>query len=341
MTVSLRVGGQRHAGWKSITIDRSMETLSGAFRVGLAERWDESFTPREIEDGDRVECLIGGDVVVTGWVDDVRVDYDARMHELEIAGRDASGDLVDCSAINTPGQWRNRKLEAIAAAIAQPFGIGVRAEVDTGAPFATFDLEQGETAHEAIQRLCRLRAILCIADRRGNLLLTRAGHRRASTALVEGENILMASAIRTQKERFSQVLVKGQTQGSDQIDAQTMTKAAGQFLDPGVKRYRPLLLTAEGQADSARCQERAAWEGTTRYGKAIQASVTVPGWRQESGDLWDINTLVRLESPMLKLNETLLISELTYTLDESGGEVTTLGLTRPEAFQLLKELPAS
>ena len=102
---------------------------------------------------------------------------------LATSGRDKAGDLIDCSAINAPGQWNNQKLEKIASAIAAPFGISVSAEVNTGEAFKKFSIEQGETAYEAIHRLCKLRAVLCISDRQGGLLLTAAGNSRAATAL--------------------------------------------------------------------------------------------------------------------------------------------------------------
>ena len=80
------------------------------------------------------------------------VNYDRGAHTIAVRGRDATGDLVDCSAASKPGEWKDARLEEIASALCEPFGIRVTREVDTGAPFARFRIEEGESVFEAIER---------------------------------------------------------------------------------------------------------------------------------------------------------------------------------------------
>ena len=155
MTVALLINDRRHIGWTEATVTRSLETISGAFTVTLSEREPGETTPRVIRPGNACRVQLDDEAVLQGWVDAVTVDYDARGHTIAVRGRDATGDLVDCSAASKPGEWKDARLEEIASALCQPFGINVSREIDTGAPFARFRIEEGESVFEAIERGCR------------------------------------------------------------------------------------------------------------------------------------------------------------------------------------------
>ncbi len=333
--VTLEVNGKRYGGWKTVRIERSIENIAGSFNVEVSELL-QNFQDRPIKMGDAVTVRIDSDVVITGYVDEVNPSITHEDHSLQISGRDKTGDLVDCSAMNNPGQWVNQKLERIATELASPFGIKIIPEMDTGEVFKKFNIQPGETAFEAIQRMCKLRAILCVPDGKGNLLLTRAQNTRGNGALILGQNVLKADATFSSKDQFSEIKVKGQTQGNDQHQGKNITEPNGKTTASD-GRYRPLLLTAEGQANHQTCQERAEWESAVRNAKSVSASVTVQGWRQNNGQLWSLNQLVFVDCWPLRLKENLLISALSFSLDDTSGTTTTITLARPDAFKLMKE----
>ena len=68
-----------------------------------------------------------------------------------------------------------------------------------------------------------------------------------------------------------------------------------------------------------------------RLARAVRATVTINGWRQQDGRLWATNEMVWAESPWLALERELIIAETTFTYDE-GGALTELNLTLPDAF---------
>jgi prophage tail gpP-like protein len=255
-----------------------------------------------------------------------------------LTGRDKSGDLVDCSALHSTGQFNQQKIEQILQTLCQPFGIQVKAQVSTGPVINKFNINPGETVHEVIERLCKLAGLLCIPDKAGNLLLIKGGESVNSGRLIEGVNILQGSAESDAKARFSQVMVKGQSQSSLNNPGSNSFKGTASAKDLEVKRYRPLLISAEEQADAARCEERAKWEVSTRCGRSRRFDITVLGWNSDSGKLWDVNQIVQVDSPSLGVSENLIISEVNYMLDASG-EITQMVLMRPESYQSLKELP--
>lgn len=329
----LVVNGRAWYGWKEARIQRGIEHCSGGFELGLSELWHDSYQAPAVRMGDRCDLMIGTETVIAGWVDTVQVSLDAGAHSTTVEGRDAVGDLVDCSAIRRSGQWRGLRIEQVASEIAAPFGVRVTTDVDTGKPLTSFALQEGETAFEAIERAARLRALLLVSDGAGGLRITRAGDRRISTELVMGENIA-AIAVRTDgRDRFSEYVAKGQAPGSDFFNGTAASQIKARAVDPGVTRYRPMLITDSSPDIAATLAQRAQWEANVRAARSFEAEVAVQGWRHADG-LWEPNTRVMVRAPEVRLEAELLISRVVFSLDERGTR-SVLSLTRPDAFSLL------
>lgn len=337
MSAEIKIGGMVYGGWKTARIERGIEQIAGSFELGVTERWPGQDTPRQIRRGERCEVLADGETVITGWVDDARPSYADTQHDFQVSGRDAAGDLVDCSAIHKSGQWANATLDRVVRDVCAPFKIPVSIETNLGKAFDSYSIQEGETAFECIERACRMRAVLPVSDGKGGLVLTRAKDTRPVAELVEGVNILSASGEFGIKERYSQYIVKGQDRGSDDNfgTPETHSQVRAEASDSFVTRYRPLIVLAESHGPHATFKERATWERNVRRGRSSRATVTVQGWRSADGQLWRHNTMVHLTSPWLGVDAELLVSSVALTLDEQGGTRAELRLCGREAFDLI------
>jgi prophage tail gpP-like protein len=336
MKAELYVGETIFGGWQRVSVARSIEQIANSFELEVTERWPGQSDSRPIRPGERCTLKLDGEVLVTGYVDDIDVSYDKQAHSLSVRGRDATGDLVDCSAIHKTGQWKNVPLNRIASDLCAPFGIKVKTETDVGDPFPSFKIEPGETAFECIERAARLKAVLLNADGEGGLVITRAGNVRGETALVEGQNILSARGSFSWKERFSTYTVKGHDRLDHDAEAMDEHVApSATVTDDSVTRYRPRIVLADDHGTRARFRDRAEWEKNVRMGRGLRGSITVQGWTDDAGKLWQPNTLVSVTSPLLYLKEAeMLIVGCMYTLDD-GGSRTALSIARREAFDLV------
>ncbi len=333
ITLTLLAGGQVHGGWKTVRVVRSMLHCAGGFELGLAERWSGQEVRLPVRPGTRCTVMLGQVPVVTGHVDGAEVEIDAEARSVNVAGRDLTADLVDCSAVRKPGQWRGAKIEAIAQDLCAPFGVRVVAAVDTGKALASFALQMGETVFEALDRAARIRALLLVSDGTGALVLTRAGIARSPTALVLGQNVLKARARVDMRDRYSSYTVLGQAPGGDYYNGAQASQVRATATDPGVTRHRPLLLTSSEPDLAATLRERVLWEANVRAARAVHVSVTVQGWAHEGG-LWEPNTIVPVRLSALDLDEDLLITDVEYSLGQDGT-ISELSLTRRDAFQVL------
>lgn len=339
--IALKVDGVRYQGWTSLSARRSIETIAGKFELQLTERWEGQLT-RPIRDGQACQLLLDDQPVITGYLDDVNPSYDKQSHTIQSSGRCKTGDLVDCSAFYKSGQWFNRKIEQIAADLCGPFEIKVIVEtdIDTGAAFSTFNIQQGETVFECLERAARMRALLLISDANGNLVITRASTEKVATRLVEGDNILGSAGKFSMKDRHSIYIMKGQSRGSDGWPGKKAAQGSAEVLDRSVPRYRPLIVVAHDQGAGSSLHDRAVWEKNVRLGRGSRATIPVQGWSHQDG-LWLPNKMVDVVSPFLDLDGEMLIAAVNYTIDENGGTRSELEVVRREAFELVSGIGRS
>ncbi len=329
--LTLLIDGRRYWGWSSVRVSRGIDRCVSDFRIEVSERWTGQGETWKILPFAACQVLIDDEVVLTGYVEEYAPSIGATEHRTAIAGKSKTGDLVECTPEITGGQFRGYSLAALARAVCAPFGIGVVVQTDAAAmTFDNVQIERCETAFTFLERFGRLAGVLLTDDANGDLVLTTAGEAAAAGALVEGVNIQAATAKLSSRGRFSQFIVKGQSGLSAGSSVQTGLRAEAD--DPDVPRYRPRVVMAESQLSLAQMQQRANWLRQRAFGMATEADITVAGWRQADGTLWQPNLLVPVTSSALGVDADLLIARVEFALDAHTGRTTTLHVGPVQAF---------
>ena len=138
-------------------------------------------------------------------------------------------------------------------------------------------------------------------------------------------------------------LLNAPGEGSLAAELANVTIASGS--DPGVPRYRPMLIPSEqGDATITTDQggdgqpypvtrQRVQWEINRRAGRSQVIELTCDSWRDTGGLLWAVNTLAPVSLPALKAtpSEPWLIVEVVFRRDESGPHADIV-LMPPGAF---------
>ncbi|MBU2249424.1 MAG: hypothetical protein KKD77_21940, partial [Gammaproteobacteria bacterium] len=217
----LKVGGEEIEGWTNVVIEKSMRQITGSFGLssidiypGLPHRWGMFL-------GDECVIEINHQKVITGYIEDVIINYDAKNHIIQFGGRDKTGDLADCSFDQVAKEWKGLSIKEIIKRVCTPFGIDIVVDAsvltDANAIWPeTVKANEGETAFDLILRLCKMKAILPISYSDGKLTLTRAGTAyKTHDALEQGGNILKGNLDNSNKDRYQTYIIKGQGKGDD------------------------------------------------------------------------------------------------------------------------------
>lgn len=336
----LQIAGRSYGDWNEIAVERALDTASGSFAVTLANPYTMPFKPQ-----DSVTLLVRNQVLITGQIDALEGTLDRETGTVwKVGGRDRTADLVDCSALNRPGEWRDIALDDLARQLIAPFAIGLTVNSDVGARLRRFKLGDAETVWNALDRACRLRGLLLFSDARGGLIIERPGGELSANAqgfgrIAQSENLVSAKLSLNDSDRFSIVYVRGQQVGEDNYYGAVAALVEANALDTGVTRFRPLLVLAESAIDPTDAQTRARWETTHRAARAHRLVCTVAGWRRPDTDfVWQINRLVPVVIPALGISAELLVVGTVFRRNATSGTVTEITLARPDAFVVKPEL---
>lgn len=328
-----------YAGWETISIKRSMETLCGDFTVSLSDRFTPLGKSFIMSAQDDVLLKIGDDNILAGFIDSIEPDYSNNGLLITVSGRDKTADLVDCGAANTPGSFNKATFKNIVAALVNPFGIETVYQAEISDRKIKFTIDSGESVFQALERLAVQEGVLLQTDSAGRLVFAKNTFERADTGLATGDNILRIRLTYDFTDRFSPYIVRGQAAGDGNTPWSKTRAAVGAFsVDAVVNRYRPLVLQAETAATPASALRRAQWERTIRRARAMRVGIAVQGWRQTGSDqLWAINQITNVYAPQIRVvNLDLLIAEVVFSKSESGTE-TRLTLVPKDSF--IKEPP--
>ena len=342
--VTLLVDGTRFSRWTDISITRGIDRTVSSFQFTAGDAGQGlPFLPFA-----ECEVYIGQDKFLTGYVERIGVELDRDHNVLRVSGHSKTIDLTQCTPDVQSGQFAGATVASIARAICALFGIDVVVKTDkAGAVVQNTNLERGETAFRFLERLGNLSGVLLSDDENGNLVLQIAGDDSSDTLLEQGRNLERIHGDFDGSRRFSDYIVKGQAgialgnalnlDGEGGVsaeaptgDVQTSMRAAA--ADTGVPRYRPHVSIAESQLTPAQMKARAEWQKRYSYGQSIKVDARLPGFRQESGELWRPNLLVPVLSPRLTADLELLVASVTFTLSPHGGGVTDLRLGPIEGY---------
>lgn len=337
--IELEVGGLRHSGWKNANVQTGFDRFAGSFSLTLADKWpdDSGFDLEQlsVEAGQSCAIYVGGELIISGFIDQALPQINGESHEISINGRSKAADLLDSSAVHSPATWSQRRLEDIAADLIAPFGLKITAQTSTGEAFKKFALQQGESVFQAIERMCQMRGLLPISAANGDIIIMTP-QISGAIPLLEGENILSASAQHDVSGRYSEYIVKGQSASDDDHNGRATSQLVGSAKDPAIGRYRPLIIIGEEQGNSSTYQLRAEWEAKVRAAQSQSATVIVPDWRTRGGALWREGMGVDLFAPSLFITDTMIISAVDFSIDEYV-QTTALSLAYPDAYAQLPQ----
>lgn len=342
--LTITFGDLAISGWTDIRVTRGIERLPSDFSIGMTELYPGELAKIGIEPGSACSVALGESLVVTGYVDHFIPSFGPSDHSIRITGRSKCADLIDCSAEWPGGQISNSNVLGIAQRLASVYGPLVNGKPD-GIQVTTdveFDklpiLPQtnvmlGESAFEIIDRMARGSAVLAYDLPDGGLFLSRVGTQQAASGFAEGVNVQNAYIDYSANVRYSEYAAYIQSTQA-YLDAGEGGNLILTVPDPNCKRHRRMVIISEGGGlGNDIAAMRAYWEAARRAGRSLIVRLVVDSWRDESGALWEPNTLVPVSLPRLNLPDaSLLITEVTFQRTGGRGTTAEITLMPPDAF---------
>lgn len=322
--ITVQAGGQTYSDWTSVEITAGAAQAARSFSLETTEPDGLGLV---LKPGTSVEIYAGGDLVLSGRVDDHDVSFDASSHRVSLAGRSHAADWIDGAADHPTGELRDVDVREIAAALDRA-GVGSIATAKLK-KIPVHRVDTGETVFESVERAARGQGLLLVGIADGSVEIARGARGRHAGALEEGRSILSASGKMTLKGRASEVKVRGQGATGSGGRALRIEAIAR---DREVPVPRPKIIVLEGDADPARARERALWQVRRAAGASRTAEIVVAGWRDMSGRLWEPAFLIPVASPLLHLDQDMAIKSVSFRQSNDEGTRAVLSLVDPRAL---------
>lgn len=351
--IFLEVDGQSYEGFTEISVTRSVSSLSGAFNFNATAK-PESPLPFRV--GQSCRVLIDTNPVINGFIETIDVSYGAGEHEINIAGRDKTMDVIDCST-EIKEISGSISLEAAIKRILNGNGltnIQVINNVSGLKKFGAGDVESaevGETRFDFMERYARKRQVLLTGDGNGNIVITRSGTTNAATALInvidgENNNVLSGGVNYSETGLFNKYIVRSQLNPialDAGVSADEISNQSGTAIDKNVRSTRVLEIRPEQSGSDDDSKQRALWNKNIARAKSFNYTATVQGHYQDEAKtrLWIPNEIVSVKDDFAgmtsKIDAKLLINTVEYRLSNDSGSTTVLTCIDKDSYTLQAE----
>lgn len=335
--VEIVAGGQKVSGWTEVEIGGGLDRAPATFSLGMTERFPGQAQDLVLKPGDACEVRIGGDLVITGYINRVPRSLSATHHGIRVEGRSRCQDLVDCSALVPGMSLVNQSIGTLAPQLVAKFAGPVNVLLPDGdgdGRAYQLSITLGETPWEIISQVASYEGLLVHDDARGNLVICRVGTSKMASGFTEGVNVQSADAANDDSMIYSDYVPALFAQDTLQQFGTAGNQAGGVVKDPLVQRYRPLIVISEQNMQGiGLAQKRAVWEATRRRGRAQSVTLVCDSWRDSAGTLWTHNVLAPVHLPTLHIErQDWIIAEWAFKRDGHSGTTAHLTLMPPEAF---------
>ncbi|NEW96648.1 phage baseplate assembly protein [Rhodopseudomonas sp. BR0G17] len=325
--VAVSAAGSLWTAWRRVTVRASFQEAARSFQIEAAVERGGAATAWTFKAGTALDILLGGALACRGYVD----RYQPRLAghdraEATISGRSKSQDFVDSSAVHDTGQFKSKDPCEIGQAI-DKFGVGVT--TDEMLKKLDYRITPGETAFRCLEKLCREQGVFIVGQADGSIKLTKGGKQRHAGGLIEGDNIKEIEADHNSSGRHSDVIVRGQRpygHGEDALQIEGIAR------DAEVGRYRPVIVFHDGDTDKDRAKTRAKTRRDREAGNSLKANVTVQGFFDAGGTLWEPGNLVFVDSDFADIHQDMAIESVVFSQDRSDGSLSVLSLVDPRAL---------
>ena len=363
-TLTIKVGGTTYGNFKEASATKWLDIVSNEFSF-LATSEDAQPLPFKLDQPCKIYA--DGELVVTGFIEVIEVSADPRSHEILIAGRDKTSDLVDSTIDGLSSITGDVSLKALCEIVIAHIGSDL--EVIDNAKPAVFEAAQyisnpdpGTNAIEFLEHHARERQVLLTSDAQGRLVIDKPvgvlvdgvarfrvrGFVQNQVGDPDGANNVLRSKVSYDSTgRFRNYRVISQANivalalaGTTEASS-IANQSSSVFVDDEVRAGRQMVVMSETLSSSASALQRAMWTARVRKSRSKVYGATVSGYRNRTGNLWDINEIVSVNDDAADVHASMLANSVTYAVSPDDGPTVTMALLVKNAYSLTLEDPAA
>ena len=340
----LEIGSLNIEAYDSLTVDRSLDSHSSVFSWNSFDHADPESAagsaPWRLFTENIVRVSLAGDIVFTGYAEEIRPASSSKRHWVRVSGRSLTMDLVDSSppTIDEPDNPPDDITIGNAVRRVND-GVGVVTYSAADIPRLTIPRTlpgQGERISGYIDRIAQQRQLITTDNRHGELVVMKAEDGDSLGVLEYGDpHLLETTGTFSTARTFDEYIVTGNIPPGEEDDGEPTYRIVASNdgnLFPG--RKRRIRIPAPQLMKRADAQNWINHEAARSIAASYAIGAVVTGWRNERGELYDTGQIYELDSPHL-LTEgrvKLMVGAVQYRHSTKGGQTAFLALSSPMAW---------
>jgi prophage tail gpP-like protein len=350
----IEVNGNEYFNFVSANCSLRLDALSNTFSFEAVAPEDE---PLPFKGGESCRIIVSGEVVLTGSIEVVNINYNEDDHTINISGRDKTGDLLDSTLDNIDDlRGEGLTLKAIIEKVISSLGLDLQVidEVNPEPFNAAEDVsspEPGDNAFQFIEKYARKRQVLLTSNADGNVVIASNSGIQADGVVQhiigsEDNNVLNSNFSYDITGRFNAYKMASALNPTPlnlagDTGLASLVNQGGRVFDETIRKGRQLVLISETPFSDKNCENRAKWEADIRKARGLAYSATVNGFRiaNDTGALWRTNRLYQIVDDFVGKIEPMLCNSVSFNFNNTTGSTTDLGFVGQKAYTLFLEEP--
>lgn len=329
--VTLLIDGENFKYWADLEIVRRLDSFA-TFSLSVPFDPDvpllrDTFQPFSYKSA---EARIDGEQLITGVLF-VRPVLNPSSNVVSCSGYSKPGVLNDCQFPQStyPLEFDGLSLQTIADKAAHPFSIPVVFDTPPGPVFEQVAAQPSSKILAFLIGLAKQRGLLVSDNPGGELVFFKPIESGPAVAAVhQDQNRFLSGAPGFNGQQYFSSVTG--------LSPNEIARFSEEFTVENTKLegvIRPYTFSIEDTTD-VDIQTTVRAKIGRMFADAINYEVTVQGWRDDNGDVWAPNKLVKLLAPgiMIYTESDLIIKSVTLKRAAEGGDTATLRLVLPGAF---------
>ena len=344
MAIFLEVNGIEYTNFTEASVTIALDALANHFTFQAVFPADEQWP---LKGGDSCTVKVDGQLVLTGYIENIAGAYTAANHTLTVTGRDRTGDLID-STVDVMDDLRapltlKKLIEKVVANIGSTLKVIDRVQPE---PFNEAEdivrPDPGDNAFMFVESYAQKRQVLLTSDAAGDIEITNSktvpsGAELQNALGADGNNIVAATWSYDTTGLFRKYVQKGQLDpvalSFSDATSSDVESQQGEADDKNVLAGRQFVMAPEKSYSSAQLKKRAQWSKQIRRVRSTTYSCTVQGHTHLGDDIWRVNTTVPVFDEFADIDRELLINTVTFSYG-ANGSLTDLSLVEVDAYKL-------
>lgn len=333
--IYLEVEGIKYEGFTEVAVNGAMENFSSSFSFSTTVKETTlGIIENDVKLGQVARVFIDETLVITGYIEDVKIEYSADSHSITVSGRDIGGDLIDSSIVQK--SYKQRDFEKLIKLVLVDNGYSIKVINKVGTltlePTETIKTEQGDSIFDFLDRYAKKLQVLLKINPSGNLEIVREDSSVVKKFLInnftQNTNILSAKLNLTTVNRFN--VIEVYSQDNNRTHTKTSISQKGVATDSTIRSTRRKVITMDTASQSKSLTALAKWNINLRRAKGSRYSCKVLGF-YSGEDIWQPNQLVNIIDLTAQVQGNFLIQGVQFS-QSLQGSFTTLDIVERGSF---------